>query len=385
MFTGFTEEIDDVGAAVAEVLDRLDMDGKLMRNTIGIIHCFADFVDSGVVAGLCERLPFDVVGCTTISICAPGVIASMGLAISVLTSDDVVFSAGISAPVGAGGLDGPLSEAYARVCEPHGGRPKLLLPFIPFMVSVSGDDFIAKLDELSGGIPAFGTLPISDDTEFKGCYTLFNGECRDDALVLAAASGSVDPLFLSASISQAPDATLLTPSAIITEAARNVLISINGVPAEDFIASVGLAQRGGLGSLISVPFVIDLADGTRLIRYCIGGDGSGGAILCGNAPVGAKIGFASMGLDDIVASTGAKVREAVSGAEGRGLLMYTCAARLWALGANNDAETEEIAAAVGGRAPYLCACSGGEIFPQRLEDGRLANFLQNASMIICAL
>jgi hypothetical protein len=396
MFTGFTEEIDDVGAAVSEVMGRLALGGRLMKSTIGILHCFSDFVDSGVVAALCEKLPFDVVGCTTINVCAPGVISSMGLVVSVLTSDDAVFSAGASEPVNSGDLNAALSELYGRVCGSVGtsdpGRvgesesgPQLLMPFIPFMASASGDDFIAALDALSGGIPAFGTLPISDETNFKSCYTIFNGECYADSLVLAAVSGNVEPAFLSASILESPETDVLTPTSIITEASKNVLVSLNGIPAEDLIVSTGLAQKGGLGNLISLPFVIDLADGTRLIRYCIGSDGNGGAILCGNAPVGASVGFTNMGIDEIVKSTGKKVMEAMATAGGRGLLMYSCAARLWALGASNQAETEEISKVIGGRAPYFCACSGGEIFPQRLTDGKVTNTLQNASMIICML
>ena len=66
MLTAFTEEADDVEFAVSEILEQLNLDG-LLAGSVGIIHCHADFIDGGVVAALGERLPFDVVGCSTSS------------------------------------------------------------------------------------------------------------------------------------------------------------------------------------------------------------------------------------------------------------------------------------------------------------------------------
>jgi hypothetical protein len=49
------------------------------------------------------------------------------------------------------------------------------------------------------------------------------------------------------------------------------------------------------------------------------------------------------------------------------------------------AEHEAAAACIQGAAPYHFAYSGGEIFPERLADGRIVNHLQNDSLIICVL
>ena len=64
-FTASTFEIDDVQAAVAEILEQLQ--SRLCQNSVGIISCYAEFIDSGVVEALCNQLPFDVVGITTIA------------------------------------------------------------------------------------------------------------------------------------------------------------------------------------------------------------------------------------------------------------------------------------------------------------------------------
>ena len=49
MFSAFTEEIDDVDAAISEILSQLDLEHSLMQNSIGILHCYHEFIDSGVV------------------------------------------------------------------------------------------------------------------------------------------------------------------------------------------------------------------------------------------------------------------------------------------------------------------------------------------------
>ncbi|MDR1319781.1 MAG: hypothetical protein LBJ90_09155, partial [Treponema sp.] len=67
MLTAFTEEIDDVEGSVSDLLGQLDLDRKRLANSLGIIHCFSDFVDSGVVKALSAKIPFDTVGCTTMS------------------------------------------------------------------------------------------------------------------------------------------------------------------------------------------------------------------------------------------------------------------------------------------------------------------------------
>ncbi|MDR2738996.1 MAG: hypothetical protein LBB68_04085 [Treponema sp.] len=61
-----TAEIDDVDLAVSEILEQLDVPGNLRNNSIGIIACYYEFIETGVVAEICKRLPFDVVGCTTL-------------------------------------------------------------------------------------------------------------------------------------------------------------------------------------------------------------------------------------------------------------------------------------------------------------------------------
>jgi hypothetical protein len=111
----------------------------------------------------------------------------------------------------------------------------------------------------------------------------------------------------------------------------------------------------------------------------------GGAILGGAVPVGSALALATMELEDVVDSTGNTVSAALEKAKGRGMLIYSCAARYWVQGVQITAEQEKVAACIGNTTPYHFIYSAGEIFPEFLSDNKIVNHLQNDSLIICIL
>jgi hypothetical protein len=379
-FTAFTEEIDDVDAAVSELLGQLDLDHKRLANSLGIIHCYSDFVDSGVVRALSEKIPFDTVGSTTISASASSMLSETGLSVTVLTSEDIQFVSGVSGPV-TGSVDAVLPELYNRITAGLSEKPAMLMPFIPFLLNVGGDEFIEKLDALSGGVPAFGTLAISNEPDYSRSYIFYNGESYLASMALTAIVGNAAPEFLSVSVSEE---NILKQKAVITGVNRNILQTVNNIPAVNYLESIGIVKGGDVTGLQAMPFIIYLEDGSLLIRACIGGTGDGALILCGAVPLNSSIALATMGFEDVISSTETKVMEALAAAKGRGILMYSCAGRNWCLGMQPLAEHEKAKECLG-NASYHFVYSGGEIFPSRLGDGRVVNHLQNDSLIICIL
>lgn len=382
MLTAFTEEIDDAEAAVREILEQLELNERLMANSVGLLHCSNEFDESDVVGRLCERLPFDVVGCSSLSVQVPRRVGQLALFITVLTSDDVRFVSGVSAPV-VDDMSEPVAEVYARVIGSLPSRPAMIMPFIPFMTTIGGDEFIAKIDELSGGqIPAFGTVAITNEQDFSRVYTIHNGEQYPRSLVLLGLIGEVEPLFFSASVSES---NILKQKAVITEVRKNILLTINDMPALRYLESIGLSEGGSVSGFVAMPFVIRLDDGSILTRACIKATPEEGLVLCGSVPAGATFAIATMDFEDVLASTREKLREALKSSAGRGMLIYSCVARSWALGTKVMAEHEEVDACLGDAVPYCFAYSGGEIFPSFLKDGKISNHLQNDTMIVCVL
>ena len=382
MLTAFTEEIDDAEAAVSEVLDQLGLDGGLLTNSVGILHCSCDFDEGDVVRELCKRLPFDVVGCTSLSVQGPGIMSQLALTLTVLTSDDARFVSGVSSPV-SDDLNGPVGEVCERVIGSLTEKPAMIMPFVPFMIHIGGDEFLEKIDEFTGGgIPAFGTVAITSEQDFSRVYTIYNGEFYAASLVLLGLVGEVDPIFMSVSVSAG---SILKQKAVVTEVCKNILQSVNDMPTMHYLESIGLSKSGDISGFESMPFVVKLGDGSMLIRACTGSTPDGGIILCGSVPVGSTLAIATMGSDDVVSSTRAKVMEALEKGGGRGMMMYSCAARSWALGTRVMAEHEEVSGCIGDSVPYHFVYSGGEIFPDFFKDGKFSNNMQNDTMILCVL
>jgi hypothetical protein len=380
MLTAFTEEIDDVDAAAAELQGQLDLDHRCLTHSLGIIHCYSDFVDSGVVKAISEKFPFDTLGSTTMSVSTPSGMSSMGLTVTVLTSDDVNFAGGVSSPI-TDSVAAPLTELYNRISAKLSEKPAVLMPFIPFLLNVGGDEFVEKLDALSGGVPAFGTMAISNEPDFSRTSTFYNGESYPSSLALALIGSGAEPEFLSVSVN---DENILKQKAVITGVNRNILQSINNMPAVKYLESIGLAKEGDVMGIASMPFIIYLEDGSILIRACFGATGEGALILGGAVPVNSTIALGVMGFEDVISSTERKVTEALKAAGDRGLLMYSCGGRKLALGMQPLAEHEKAGECLGDK-PHHFVYSGGEVFPSRLSDGRMINHFQNDSLIICIL
>jgi hypothetical protein len=372
--------VDDPKVAAEEILRGLEEKGGLLKNTVGIVHCYPDFVETGALRAVCEALPFDTAGVTTMSLSAPGIVSTIGLTVSALTSDDVMFSSGVSEST-RGDMQSAVGGLCKRVVSKLPGEPKLLLAYVPFLMSTGGDEFLAEIDKHTGGLPVFGTLPISDEEDYSNSLTIYNGVAYEDALVLIGLAGDVEPAFLCTSVHTD---SILSPEGVVTMSDRNILGEINSMPVEDYFESIGLSERGHLEALVSTPFLAELPDGSTVTRCCFGSDGGGGAVLGGNIPEGARLNFAVLSPNDVISTTSAMVKKALAGHRDGGALMYSCCARNWSLGINATAEHEAVADIAGDDMPWTMAYSGGELFPQQHADG-FFNRMQNSSMIVCLL
>lgn len=165
MLTAYTLEVDDAQYALAEILGQLDLEHNLLKNTAGMMVCHSDFVGTGVASEIAEKLPFDVVGGTSLATMTAGEDDSLMLSVSVLTSDDIEFSA-----FSAGRLDQPgsIAEAYRAVKKEK--TPALVIPFIPLLVSVAHEQIMLDLDAVVDDAPVFGTVVADHTADYSTCH-----------------------------------------------------------------------------------------------------------------------------------------------------------------------------------------------------------------------
>ena len=388
VLTAHTSETDDVEAAVSEILGQLDI-SRLLAFSAGIMYYHADFAQTGVTKRLCEKLPFPVAGGTTSNSAIRGSKEDITLTISVFTSNDTAFTAGISDPV----FDEPfmpLEKLYAGLVKEKpasaGERPAMFFVAAPEFRNTTGDDYLAALSGISGGVPVFGMVAFIHTAEFHNIKTFFNGIEYDSSMAVIAFWGSMEPKFF---ISDIPQEQIIRQKAVITDSYRNRIKKVNGIPVMEYLESVGLANDGNLEGILSFPLVLHIPGGSRLIRSVYGEEK--GEILCSGAVpshIPMEISFCDR---DFVMKSARKTvdnckkwLESQSNIDSRAALVVSCVARRWTLGTDVYEEIREIDEGLK-NLPYHFVYSHGEFCPARVWNGKAENYFFNYSLCICII
>jgi hypothetical protein len=386
--TAHTSEIDDVEAALSEVLDQLDIDGSLLKNSIGILTCYYDFIESGVVSALRDALPFDVVGSTTICGAAPYASGPMILTIMVLTSDDVSFSAGLSSPLMSEDED-VIREAYDAALKNAKGEPSLILSFAPLLNNISVDFYSNALSKISGGVPNFGMVSVDHKTDYHKSRVIYNGEAYVNNYAFILLSGSVNSRFFTSSI---PTDKILRGKGIVTSSIGNRLKTVNGMPSADFLETLGLPKNdeGKIMGINTFPLIVDCNDGTPPIVWAIYAQTPEGDVICGGIiPEGATLSVGSMTADDVIKTATDTTTSALGVEKINCILMFSCVGRYFYMGNNPTAEIDKIRQIMAKTdIPYQFAYSGGEICPvytEGRENKPAINRGHNFTLVICVL
>jgi hypothetical protein len=130
-------------------------------------------------------------------------------------------------------------------------------------------------------------------------------------------------------------------------------------------------------------------NGTKVARAFIGAiDGTEHVLTTGFIKPGAKITISHLDGDKTLASAVNLMKE-INAAQENDLLVFSCAARAWALGAKVFEEMAEISASAekcgrGSPLRYNVAYTGGEICPVRDNSGNLVNMMHNYTLAVCA-
>ena len=381
MYTIYTDEVDDIQSAVSKILSGV-ADCVLLENSVGILHCHEDFLESGIARAVCRVLPFDVAGGVTISASIEGFMGRCVLTLTILTSDDVRFKSGVSSSI-IDDFEGSLGRLYRDISSGGGERPAMFIPFLPMTPLIGGDEIIARLDELSRGVPAFGMVAVSGQLRHTRNFAIHNGEAYSDSMALIALFGDVDPYFLAVPVDYG---SVLPQKAIVTGIDRNILKSVNNISPVAFFESLNIINNGDIAGLESMPLVFQPEDGGPfIVRSITDAAPDGHMTLTGTVPERSTLALSVIDPEHVARSTEDKIWEALAVTNGRSVMMYSCAVRYWALGLDWAGEHRKAAECIGKSSRYHLAYSAGEIFPARTGDGKMANELLNGSMIICVL
>jgi len=378
-YTATTREIDDPQAAVAEILAMLAPDNNLLKNSLGIISCFSEFEDTGVLKAICDALPFECIGATSCLCSAGQEIDEILFAITVLTSDDCDFKS-LAIPI-TEQYEQNISSSLTALLGHSPEKPALFLSYFPLMNTVSGDLILSALDEATGSIPLFGMTTVDHTADYSSAKTIYNGNGYSEMAVLCAVFGVPKVEFGVASID---DSNIRKQKAIITESNGNTLIGVNGKLAIEYLEEIGYTREEVCTGLGVVPLVIDYMDGPKSVVRAVFTYTPEGHVVCGGKmPVNSTLGLAKhMEKSDVLETAGVNMRALSE--KGSTILSYSCVARYLVLGMDNTAEAETLIENAGGT-NYMFSYSGGEICPMPGANGKLKNVFHNYTIVFCRL
>jgi hypothetical protein len=377
-----TTEVDDIEAAASDISAQL-ADKKLLRHSVGLISCFVDFVNSGVVSALAEKLPFPIAGATTLAASANGVQGEVILVLTVLTSDDVEFSLHATGPLSEED-DTPLRAAWKNAVADRQDRPALMLSFAPLLLNVSGDFFVEAWDRIAGDLPNFGTLAVDHNPDYHESQTILNGEAYRDRYVFILCYGKLQPEFLIGGLA---NEKAFKEKGVVTSSQGNLLKGVNGVSVAEYLVSLGLEkdEKGAIKGINSFPFILDYRDRTQpVIRVMFAITPDGSAVCGGKIPEGAILTVGVINAEEVLTVSAALLQQARELAGDRCLLIFSCVGRYFAQGFNPAAEMEKTQEILGD-IPFHLAYSATELCPVGGKDGKAANRSHNDTMVICML
>jgi hypothetical protein len=386
MLTASTTEIDDSDEAVAEILEQLNLKAGLLKNSVGIIACDYEFIDTGVVEALCKALPFQTVGLTTLGNAANGNYGLEVLSITVLTSNEVSFTAGITPSLRKNAITGTVEAAYSEACA--GKTPAMVLVYPPLMGEIGGGVLYHAMEKAVAGAPLFGSIACDQSQDCHLSKIIYNGEAAADVMAFVLLFGEVKAKFITTVI---PDKFLKKQPAIITEAEGNILKKVNGMPLISYLESLGLTKNAGIGTIGYFPLLIDYHDGTKPVARSIYGYTPEGWAVCGDEmPINGTFSIGALDYQGVLDTADLTLKNLIEAVEKSpdpnisGILLYPCLSRNLMLVPNADDELKRIMDTLQDKYPYSVCYAGGEICPLPAQEGALVNYFHNYSFVACA-
>ncbi|MCL2143988.1 MAG: FIST C-terminal domain-containing protein [Endomicrobia bacterium] len=376
MYTAHTQEADNQQLAVDELTKQIDL-SKLQKNSIGIITFHYDFAKSGIIEEIRKKLPFEIIGMTTMAGAhTSGHFGTYSLFLTVLTSDDVEFSAAISVSLTPENYKEAVSDVYNKARAKFNEDPKFVMTFAPYMPNLSGADMTVALDAAAGGIPCWGSLASGIGMVYEECRTLFQDQIEQYSMALILFYGNIEPEFIFTSI---PEKNMRDSGVVVTESEGCVLKKINDMPFMEYLKQINIEINNE--NCTTLPFMV-YTEGTSepvsIGIYRIYDDSS--ALFGTHLPVGTKLVLSQIDTKGILETAQKSVEKILASGKKNGVFMFPCVTRFIMQAPDQNGELKLAAALLAEKGiPYVLAYSGGEICPVFDNNGKLRNKFHNYS------
>jgi hypothetical protein len=382
MMNAYTEEIDEVDDAVAQIMSQLDM-SALGEHSVGIVSLYRDFIETGVLKALAGALPFEIVGITTMASASQEHHGMYRLGLTVLTGDDVSFAVSCSGAITGENCDAELAAAWQNAREKAGDNfaPSFIIAFFSIVPGISTAEILRRFDAVCGGLPIWGGVSSDTGAGFNKGRVVRGADARDASLGMILVSGNVQPDFI---VSAFPERCLDQHWVVITESAESTIKRVNDMTFREYFRGIGL-NPDVEATDASAPVLLDYGDGsapTMLGIYRFLPDG--GAMTGGNVPVGAKLCIGEIDMCGVMESAGnglEKMRKIMEGKNGA--LLMPCTTHYLMLAPQSDNEIELVESKLKGKLTHSLSYVAGEVCPVKDKSGAWRNRMHNFSFSAC--
>ncbi len=379
MYTARTSEIDEIDEAIKEIKSQIDLTA-LKKNSGGLIFCHIDFVESGVVKALCEQLPFNVIGMTSMVSANEAGYSLYDLTLTVLTSDEVSFEAGMTNDIDNNNYIDEVNSLFNNMRGKVDSDPKMIFTFMPYIREVAGYEVVSAMDKACHGIPMWGAITNNIDFNYETVQTICNGDCLRAGLAMMFVSGPVEPKFI---VSSLPERNIANNRAIITKSEGAFLYEINDVPVLNYLADVGLIiTKENITTTPLMVYYDNAQEPVALGFYTLFDEGH--VLTGGEMPVGTSIAVGNIDAAGIFESAEYGLQQILDLKDRQTTLLLPCVTRYIMLAPDQEGELRMIDEKLSNSGkPFMMGYSGGEICPMPGSDGKLKNRFHNYSF--CAL
>jgi hypothetical protein len=367
-------EIDDPKAAAAEILGQFSTE-DLLKNSVGLVTFHSEFAKNHVLEAISRALPFDVVGISTLCSSVSQNYGEFVLTLTILTSDDISFAAGVSEPF-EDGQTAVISKLYNECASKLPGKPSFLFSLIPLSSKISGEDTVDKLDEISGGLPNFGIVSLDYGVSIRHPIVSFASGVYDDRFAIILFCGDVRPAY---TIDILKSSNIISGAAFSTRSEGHFLTEINAMPAAEFFYKSGILEKGDYVAQSSTMLLVESPEFIDPSCMALFGPEADGSFFCGGEiPTGSRISLAVVNKEYALKFT----ENAVSNFKfhKNGVMIFSCATYQVVFELDNLAGIKKVREVMGD-VPYLFAYTGGEICPSATVRGGKKNRFHNASII----
>lgn len=388
----FTEEIDDLEAAVEELAKEAG-GFELQKNSVGIIYMDEDTEYGELYPLLKEKWDIPFVACTALALLTgkEGFNKS-GIAMMLMTSDDCRFAVGMTEPLTGADCREKITSLYKQLeSELTPDEVKLVLTMGGKAPGMVGDDVIDVIDSFGKKVPVYGLL-VSDAFNFSK-YRLYcndmNGQTTQAFILI---SGDISPKFLRVtSISGKANF-----SYEVTQSKENLVLRLgNGTFVEALEKANMMSEKNNvIADYIMTPFITTLKKpGGRMVEamrnLTILNFETGSGSFLGGIPEGSSLGVGYLGSEHVKKT----IEEAYDtvckmiGEDGRKehtILCTSCAARYMSLGKNVVLEAESFAKRFPENVSVMGMYSYGEFCPVG-EGDEQDNIFHNSTFTVLYL